>query len=96
MLGMPPPDEDRIGARPTTFVEFIASVDGPTIDDVQDRTTAALDALRGRERGTSPHQPRPVFTSSHAGVRSSLSVDAGEPETRAQESEGACAAGEQP
>jgi hypothetical protein len=30
------------------FVEFIASVDGLTTDEVQDRTKAALDALRGR------------------------------------------------
>jgi hypothetical protein len=30
------------------FVEFIASVDGLTTDEVQDRTKAALDALRGK------------------------------------------------
>ena len=30
------------------FVEFIASVDGLTTDEVHDRTKAALDALRGR------------------------------------------------
>jgi hypothetical protein len=30
------------------FVEFIASVDGLTTDEVQNRTKAALDALRGR------------------------------------------------
>jgi hypothetical protein len=30
------------------FVEFIASVDGLTTDEVQDRTKAALDVLRGR------------------------------------------------
>ena len=30
------------------FVEFIASVDELTSDEVQDRTKAALDALRGR------------------------------------------------
>jgi hypothetical protein len=30
------------------FVEFIASVDGLTTDEVHDRTKAALDVLRGR------------------------------------------------
>jgi hypothetical protein len=30
------------------FVEFIASVDGLTTDEVQDRTKAALDVLRGK------------------------------------------------
>jgi len=30
------------------FVSFLSSVDGLTTDEVQDRTNAALDALRGK------------------------------------------------